>query len=36
MDALGSGTMQIATPVVGEGGVSYNISTLDLGIAKRE
>lgn len=28
--------MQIATPVVGQAGVNYNISTLDLGTATKE
>lgn len=33
MDAFGSRTMQITTRVVNEEGISYNLSTLDLGIA---
>lgn len=36
MDASGSRTVQVATPVVGKEGVSYSISTIDLGIATRE
>lgn len=36
MDASKSRTIQISTLVVGEEGVSYNVSTLDLGIATRE
>lgn len=36
MDASRSQTMQIATPVVGQEGVSYNISTINLGTATRE
>lgn len=36
MDVLGSRNVQIATLVVGEEGVSYNISTLNLGTTTRE
>lgn len=36
MDVSRSRTVQIATPVVGEEGVSYNVSTLDLGTTTRE
>lgn len=36
MDASGSQAVQIATPIVGQEGVTYNISTMDLGTATRE
>lgn len=36
MDASGSRTVQIETPVVGQEGVSYNVSTINLGAATRE
>lgn len=28
--------MQVATPVVGKKGISYNVSTIDLGMTTRE
>lgn len=36
MDASGSRTVQIETPMVGQEGVSYNVSTINLGTTTRE
>lgn len=36
MDASGSRAVQIATPMIGQARVSYNISTIDLGTTTKE
>lgn len=36
MDTSRSRIVQVATPVVGEEGISYNVSTIDLGDTSRE